>query len=370
MLDIYSIKSQLNEHRWIAEIICVVFGAILLSYIEAKIYKHLIFRLKKTQNLWDDAIIWSIHKPARVLIWVWAIGLVLLIAFDGTLDLELFEWIKQALVLGTIVIVAWFFLRFANFFEKRFIEKEYYNKIHVDLTTSHAFGQITRIIIFAIAIFVILEVLFDISFAGLWAIGGVGTFILGWAAKDLLANFFGAVMIYFDRPFSIGDRIRTPDRELDGFVENIGWRLTQIRNFDTRPVYIPNSVFATICLENVTKMSHRRIKETIGLRYQDSAKLKPIIESIQNMIETHPDINPDARCNASFFSFGNSSLDILVYCYTYKTEWLSYLGVKQDILFKIMEIIEDHQAEVAFQTTELKIPDGLKVFKSGKPSDD
>jgi len=370
MLDIYSIKSQAEKYLWIVEIISVLFGALLISYVEAKVYKHLINRFEQTRRLWDDAIIWSIHKPFRVFVWLWALGFSLLIAFDGLLNLELLELIRKILILGSILIVSWFFLRFAKFFERRFIETAYYQKIHLDLTTSHAFGQIVQIFIVIIAVFVILKSLFDVSFTGLWAIGGVGTFIIGWAAKDLLANFFGALMIYFDRPFSIGDRIRTPDRQLDGFVENIGWRLTQIRNFDTSPVYIPNSLFATISLENVTKMRHRRINETIGIRYQDFAKLKSIIKNIQTMLETHPKINPDARCNASFYHFGDSSLDIFIHCYTKETEWLAYLAVKQDLLFRIMEIVEENHAEIAFQTTEIKISDGLKIFRSRNENED
>ena len=84
------------------------------------------------------------------------------------------------------------------------------------------------------------------SVSGVMAFGGIGGIAIGFAAKDLLANFFGALTIYLDRPFSEGDWIRSPDREIEGIVENIGWRLTVIRSFDKRPIYVPNSVFASI----------------------------------------------------------------------------------------------------------------------------
>ena len=90
------------------------------------------------------------------------------------------------------------------------------------------------------------------------------------AAKDLLANFFGGLTIYLDRPFAVGDWIRSPDREIEGTVERIGWRLTLIRTFDKRPLYIPNAVFTTIAVENPSRMHNRRIYETIGIRYDDA----------------------------------------------------------------------------------------------------
>jgi MscS family membrane protein len=71
-------------------------------------------------------------------------------------------------------------------------------------------------------------------------------------------------MIYLDRPFAVGDWIRSPDRDIEGTVEDIGWRLTRIRTFDSRPLYVPNSAFTSIAVENPSRMEHRRIYETIG----------------------------------------------------------------------------------------------------------
>ena len=80
------------------------------------------------------------------------------------------------------------------------------------------------------------------------------------------------MFVYLDRPFAVGDWVRSPDREIEGTVENIGWRVTRIRTFDKRPLYIPNSIFSQIAVENPSRMSNRRIKETIGIRYDDASK--------------------------------------------------------------------------------------------------
>ncbi|WP_258868179.1 mechanosensitive ion channel family protein [Alkalilimnicola ehrlichii] len=130
--------------------------------------------------------------------------------------------------------------------------------------------------VIVIAGLVVLQTL-GISIAGVLAFGGVGGIAVGFAARDLLANFFGGLTVYLDRPFSVGDWIRSPDREIEGTVERIGWRQTRIRTFDLRPLYVPNSTFNSIALENPSRMSNRRIFETIGIRYNDADKMATIV---------------------------------------------------------------------------------------------
>ena len=90
-------------------------------------------------------------------------------------------------------------------------------------------------------------------------------------------------MIFLDRPFSIGDWIRSPDREIEGVVEDIGWRSTKIRTFDKRPLFIPNSAFASLTVENASKMQNRRIFETIGLWYDDIDKVKLVLRPVASL---------------------------------------------------------------------------------------
>ena len=152
---------------------------------------------------------------------------------------------------------------------------------------------------------------FGLSLSGLLTFGGVGGLIVGLAAKDLLSNFFGGMMIYFDRPFKVGDWIRSPDRQIEGTVERIGWRMTIIRTFDKRPLYVPNSVFSNIVVENPSRMLNRRINETFGLRYQDANKLALIVDDVKAMLETHPDIDAKQTLIVNFDKFGPSTLTSL-----------------------------------------------------------
>ena len=109
----------------------------------------------------------------------------------------------------------------------------------------------------------------------------VGGIAVGFAARDLLANLFGGLTIYLDRPFSVGDWIRSPDRQIEGVVERIGWRSTVVRRFDKRPLYVPNSVFSTVVVENPSRMTNRRIYETIGLRYDDARVVGAITDAVR-----------------------------------------------------------------------------------------
>ncbi len=193
------------------------------------------------------------------------------------------------------------------------------------------------------------------SISGVLAFGGIGGLAVGFAAKDLLANFFGGLMIYLDRPFSVGDWVRSPDQEIEGTVEDIGWRLTRIRTFDKRPLYIPNSIFNTISVENPSRMLNRRIYETIGVRYADGNKLAEIVAQVRAMLEDHEEIDHAQTLIVNFNRFGASSLEFFVYTFTKTVAWIHYHEVKQDVLFRIAAIIEQHGAEVAFPTSTIHL---------------
>jgi MscS family membrane protein len=187
------------------------------------------------------------------------------------------------------------------------------------------------------------------------AFGGVGGIAVGFAAKDLLANFFGGLMVYLDRPFSVGDWVRSPDREIEGTVELIGWRLTLIRTFDKRPLYIPNSLFNQIAVENPSRMTNRRIFETIGIRYEDAAAMEDIVSNVKRMLQEHSDIDSEKTLIVNFNSFGSSSLDFFVYTFTNTTDWILFHEVKQDVMLQVLKIIEAQGAECAYPTSTIHL---------------
>jgi len=222
-----------------------------------------------------------------------------------------------------------------------------------------------RVSIIISASLVALETL-GFSISGVLTFGGVGGIAICFSAKDLLTNFFGGLMIYLDHPFSVGDWIRSPDRDIEGTVEEIGWRLTRSRTFEKRPLHLPNSTFANIAVENPSRMSHRRIYETIGVWYDDVDKVRAIVQDVKKMLLTHDEIDQTQTMIVNFNQFAPSSLDFFIYTFTRTTEWIHYHEVKEDVLLKVMDVIVAHGAEVAFPTSTVHVPDGLRLV--GKES--
>ena len=226
----------------------------------------------------------------------------------------------------------------------------YRNKLYIDLTTVHAISKLARISVVITTILMMLQTL-GFSVSGVLAFGGVGGIAIGFAAQDMLSNFFGGLFLYLDRPFVVGDWVRSPDRQMEGTIEKIGWRVTVIRTFDKRPLYIPNAIFSKIAVENPSRMQNRRIKETIGIRYDDAAKMEVITTQVEKMLKDHPEIDTNKTLMVNFNSFAPSSLDFFIYTFTKTTNWEKYHIIKQDILLKVMKIIADNGAEIAFPTS-------------------
>jgi len=216
------------------------------------------------------------------------------------------------------------------------------------------------VVVIITAVLIALQTL-GYSISGVLAFGGVGGIAIGFAAKDLLANFFGGFIIHLDRPFKVGDWIRSPDRNIEGTVEQIGWRMCTIRTFDKRPLYVPNATFTTIAVENPSRMLHRRISETIGVRYEDIDRVQDIVSDIRAMLNNHNEIEVSQTLIVNFLTFSHSTLDIMVYTFTKTREWEKYHEVKQDVLLKISDIIVGHGAEMAFPTQTLHVADNVKL---------
>ncbi|MEQ5128270.1 mechanosensitive ion channel family protein [Providencia zhijiangensis] len=213
--------------------------------------------------------------------------------------------------------------------------------------------------VFKTAVIVIIMLLFGehfgMSLSGLMAFGGIGGIAIGMAGKDILSNFFSGIMLYFDRPFNIGDWVSSPDRNIEGTVVEIGWRITKIVTFDHRPLYIPNSLFSSISVENPGRMTNRRIKTEIGLRYEDSDKVSAIVEDIRTMLKQDENIDTGQTLLVYFDAFADSSLNIMVYCFTKTTVWAEWLDAQQAVYLKIIEIVKRHNADFAYPSQTLYV---------------
>ncbi len=347
-----------EEYVWIADVFVVVMLTLVVALVFSKFVEKLREKASLTKTLWDDALFETINRPAKWLIWVIGLSTAAEIA-GGVTESAIFQSVGEIRQILAIAIVAWFLNSFIKRVEENLVTGEFTQK-PMDRTTAVALGKLVRISVIVTAVLVALQYL-GYSVSGVLAFGGIGGIAVGFAAKDLLANFFGGLMIYLDRPFAVGDWVRSPDKNIEGTVEDIGWRLTRIRTFDKRPLYIPNATFTQISVENPSRMQNRRIYETVGIRYDDALKMEGVVAEVKEMLTAHPDIDESKTLIVNFNAFAASSLDFFVYCFTYTTEWIKFHEIKQDVLLKILGIIEAHGAECAFPTSTLHIPEAIKL---------
>lgn len=340
---------------WITGVVVILSLAAIVHWVWRRLHRRIWLRLQKTNNIWDDALWESLSRPTAVAIWLVAI----LFAFEyifSERSTVMLKAVATARVLGIIVLLCWFLLRLVGSVERALLAKARANveERKPDVSTVEAIGKLARICIFIVMALIGLQTL-GFSIAGVLAFGGIGGLAVSFAAKDMLANFFGGLMLYLDRPFAVGDYIRSPDREVEGTVESIGWRQTRVLTMQKRPLYIPNAIFTTIAVENITRMANRRIQETIGLRYQDADKLPLVIADIRTMLLEHHEIRDDVGFGVWFNQYGDSSLNILIDAHTESTDYANFNRIKEDVLFAVHRIVMRHGADFAFPTRSVYV---------------
>ena len=342
-----------NTH---SSLITITLITIFLFFIKNKLINVIFALSQKTNTVYDELILFSIKSPSTYLI---LFGYIFVITdyFVKNETLNINFSLSSSVFSLIIIIISWSLLRGLNYYLelKPFIKKlSSDDDITLITETYEIVIRILKILVVTITALIIMQEI-GLSISGLLAFGGVGGLIVGLAAKDLLSNFFGGMMIFFDRPFRVGEFIKSPDRNIEGVVEKIGWRLTVVRTFSKNVLYIPNTAFSSIIVENATRMSNRRINETIGIRYDDLNKMKDIIQDVNNILENNIDVDQTQKAKVFFKSFSASSCDFFIYAFTITKDWEEFLRIKQDVLLKVAEIIEKHNAEIAYPTTTVFI---------------
>lgn len=348
-----SFLSQYGLQSWVVQVFAVVLVTALLNLVLRRIFNRIQSGLNRTSTIWDDSLFSAIRRPVRALVWVIGLSFAIEILQRDS-GAVVFDAVQPIRDVAIVTIIAWFLVRFIRHAERNLTDQRESAGEPLDRTTVDAVTKLLRLSVIITSALVALQTL-GYSVSGVLAFGGVGGIAVGFAAKDLLSNFFGGLMVYLDRPFAVGDWIRSPDRNIEGVVENIGWRRTLIRRFDTRPLYVPNSTFTNIAVENPSRMQNRQIYETIGIRYSDAGAMRQIVEDVEALLKSHPGIQSDGFMVVNFNAFAASSMDFFIYCYTRTTGWAEYHQVKQDVLLKILDIVLARGAEVAYPTSTVHL---------------
>ena len=354
LINLVSINNIIpHDFIWLVLLGIIFCMTLAISFLCRVTINHFILRLvKKTGTVFDETVVNVLRKPLGYFIYfsglLWALQMVAQYNAKDWDDGLLLSW-----RLSLIIFFGWFLLSLIKAVESNMIASAH-KKNNVDSATVMAVGRLLRLSIMIIMILVIMQN-FGFSISGVLAFGGIGGIAIGFAARDLLANFFGGFMIFVDKPFRVGDWICSPDRTIDGTVEDIGWRMTRIRTFDLRPLYVPNSTFMNIAVENPSRMLNRRIYENIGLRYDDLGCIDAVVADIKDMLAHHPDIDMRRTLIVAFDQYANSSLNIMIYTFTKTTDWVTFYEIKQKIFLLIRDIVHKHGADFAFPTQQLYV---------------
>ncbi|MEK7810859.1 MAG: mechanosensitive ion channel family protein [Pseudomonadota bacterium] len=337
----------------IIRLLLVLAATIAAHYLSRRALQHAENVAAHTSNIWDDALIEATKKPLPVLIWLGGLSTALHLLHRQTGE-QLLEYIAPACSIGIVLCVAWFLFKLIRVFAENYIDVRAQAGGNIDRTTINGMSKVARIVVVVLAALAVMQTL-GFSISGVLAFGGMGGIAVGFAAKDLLANFFGGLMIHLDRPFNVGETVRSPDKQIEGKVEHIGWRQTQIRSANMTLIYVPNALFTSIVVENPSRMSHRCIRTTIGLRYDDIGKMSLIVDDVKNMLHKHPEIDNGQAVIVAFDQFADSSLDFIIQAFSKTTELEKFHSLKQELLLRVSEIVARHGAEFAFPTRTLHL---------------
>ena len=265
--------------------------------------------------------------------------------------------LEKGVSLLILITVFWTLLRVIDYIGDRLKFKAEKTESKVDDQLIPFAIEIGKVLVVIFGALILLSNVFNVDITALAAGLGVGGVAIALASKESLENLLGSFTIFFDKPFQVGDIITVGS--ITGVVEKVGFRSTRVRTFDKSLVTIPNKNLINSELDNLSLKPVRKVKIDIGLTYNTTVdQIKNIVKDIQDLVDDHPNTNEDGLVR--FMNFGASSLDIMVVYFTNSPDWKLLVDTRQEINFKIIEIVKKHGSDFAFPSTSLYFENNLK----------
>ncbi len=288
---------------------------------------------------------------------------------DGGTIITMMNLVDHIFFLTFIFYFALLISRILDFIFKMMVDRAIKRKDRERQQLMPLFRDVLKVILWCIAFFTVLGVVFHVNIPTLIAGMGVGGIAIAFAAKETLENLLASFMVMLDKPFTIGDWIKVDG--VEGTVEKVGFRSTRLRTFDKSIIILPNRTLIDGQLENFSERGLRRVKFTVGAVYGLSQKsLETIIASIRQIIK-----NTEGTVGNELVyldNFGDSSVNIqVVYYISLNNSNVVFEKVKQHINFGIYQIMYQYGNGFAFPTqVEIKGSDTDQVERSvpGKPA--
>ena len=353
-LQIEFLSNTLLDYSWF---IGAVLVGLLFKKLISKYLSHLLFKIvgKKGAEVGVDKFDTLLTKPIGLFIMLSIIYLgsshinypeVWSLAPENELGLKIL--INKGFSLIYVYSIFWIFLKVIDFIGLILNKRAEATENKMDDQLIPFIVEIAKIITYIFALVIVMGNVFEVDITALAAGLGIGGIALAMASKESLENLLGSFTIFFDQPFTVGDTVTVGT--VTGTVEKVGFRSTRIRTFDKSLVTVPNKKMIDAELDNLGMRPVRRVKFNIGLTYETAPEqIKAIVTDIQAMINQHPKTNQEGKVR--FQEFGSSSLDILVMYFVDSPKWNDLIDVKEDVNYKIMEIVKKHNSDFAFPST-------------------
>ncbi|MBL4775924.1 MAG: mechanosensitive ion channel family protein [Mariprofundus sp.] len=338
--------------RWLIAIGALFITVIAQRYI-VRIFHNIAQKItSRTETQLDNVLFEAAERPGSMLIFIIGTMASVHLLNPPIASFPIIELIDGAGRIASIVIGVWFLWRLLEGLSVYFTERAKETDSSLDDQLVPFIAKTLKIFLILTAVLVVAQNM-GYSVSGLIASLGIGGIAIAMASKDTIANIFGSVMILVDRPFVVGDWIKTS--EFEGVVEQVGFRSTRIRTFARTLVNVPNSTLANMVIDNIDGRSERRIKMRIGLTYATSpAKMTAAITGIENILTHHAGVDQSYKL-VKFDEFEDSSLSIFLYYFSASKIWEEYLQVRQEVNLEIMQLLESLELDFAFPTRTLHI---------------
>ncbi|MDZ5761850.1 Mechanosensitive ion channel protein [Candidatus Cyrtobacter comes] len=293
-------------------------------------------------------IITFIKKPLVMIIWVWSIATSLTLISEQY-HIPVLNFMDSVRLILVSLIAGINFSALINNISKKMTKISMdpgntYDKVTIEILTKIAKG-----FTFSITLVFLLRAV-GVSVGAILAISGISGVALGFSIRDLLASFFGMIVLYSDKPFVVGDRIKLhnmPKGSNYGYVENIEWRITAMRTPAGKLVYIPNYMFCASTVENISRAKHSELMIHIDVEIVQISSIRTIIESLKSELIKINKIIESKGIYVEIHDLSKEVVGIDITCYSYDVEDMSVTNLKNDIFIRAVEIIRENHTELA-----------------------
>ena len=341
----------------------ILFGFILKQAVLSRLFNLLGKLADRSRTAGDDFLIEKLPGPVGVAILLSAVYFAIsLFHVDDTHDV-LFGFLDNGYLIVLVVLALRIVYILIDAFSIFMDEWAGERTAPVDTQLSTIIRKSLKVLVAVMAVLFLIQNL-GYSVSGLVASLGLGGLTVALAAKDAVSNFFGSVIIILDSPFKIGDWIKTGD--VEGVVEQIGFRSTKVRTFEKSLVTVPNFAIANQAVENFTIRDRRRIKFNLGIEYGTSLEnVKRSLVDIRNLIETSEGLHSDFYL-VNLNHLADSALEIFIYCFTTTSVWTEYMEIREQFLLDILASLAEKDVSVTFpsQTVYLAGSDNKRSLES------